>query len=67
MRLCSWKEGIATLHDPDPDLQHWATRIAERYMGPELAPAYGQRNGVPGELLVRVTPTRIIAQAEIAN
>jgi hypothetical protein len=35
-------------------------------MGLEQAEAYGARNGVPGEILVRVTPTRIVAQAEIA-
>jgi hypothetical protein len=31
-------------------------------MGAELAQAYGRRNAVPGELLVRVTPTRIVAE-----
>jgi hypothetical protein len=30
-------------------------RIAGRYMGAELAKAYGSRNTVSGELLVRVT------------
>src|SRR5947209_6690635 len=48
-------EGMATW-SPDLDaLLHWATRIGGRYMGEELAEAYGKRNGVPGELLVRVT------------
>lgn len=28
---------------------------------------FGQRNGVPGELLVRITPTKIIAAADIAD
>jgi hypothetical protein len=36
-------------------------------MGPELAEAYGKRNGVPGELLVRVTPTKVVAQRNIAD
>ncbi len=48
-------------------LLHWATRIAERYIGSAQAEAYGRRNGVPGELLVRVTPTRVVAQANIAD
>ena len=40
---------------------------AARYMGAERAEQYGERNGVPGELLVRITPTRIVAQADIAD
>jgi hypothetical protein len=48
------------------DLLHWTTRIGGRYMGAELAEAYGRRNAVPGELLVRVTPTRIVAHKNIA-
>lgn len=61
-------EGAAQIIDNDqPALRHWATRIAARYMGDALADWYGARNGVPGELLIRVTPTRIIAQAGIAD
>ena len=59
-------EGEVTISENLEELQHWATRIAGRYMGPDLAEAYGQRNGVKGELLVRVTPTHIVAQKNIA-
>jgi PPOX class probable F420-dependent enzyme len=60
-------EGTAELsEDPDAVLE-WATRIGGRYMGAELAEAYGKRNAVPGELLVRVTPTHVVARAEIAE
>ncbi|HVW35331.1 MAG TPA: PPOX class F420-dependent oxidoreductase [Acidimicrobiia bacterium] len=60
-------EGIAqTSEDPD-DLLAWATRIGGRYMGADQAEAYGKRNGVPGELLVRVRPTKVIAQADVAD
>ncbi|MGH2731421.1 MAG: PPOX class F420-dependent oxidoreductase [Actinomycetota bacterium] len=60
-------DGVADLSE-DPDaLLEWATRIAERYMGPELAEEYGRRNAVPGEVLVRVTPTSVIAQADLAD
>ncbi len=55
-----------TSEDPD-DLLDWASRIGARYMGPDQAEAYGRRNGVPGELLVRVTPTRIVAKDHIAD
>jgi PPOX class probable F420-dependent enzyme len=60
-------EGTATLSDDLDELRRWATRIAGRYMGADLAESYGQRNGVPGELLVRVTPTKIMGQANISE
>ena len=61
-------EGNAQIASPTPDeLVYWAARIAGRYMGPNLAESYGKRNGVPGELLVRVTPTKIIAHANISD
>jgi PPOX class probable F420-dependent enzyme len=46
---------------------YWATRIATRYMGEELGVTFGKRNGVPGELIVRATPTKIIAHKGIAE
>jgi PPOX class probable F420-dependent enzyme len=60
-------DGIATLSNDLDDLRIWAARIAGRYMGSAQAAGYGERNGVPGELLVRDTPTRIVAQANIAE
>lgn len=60
-------EGTAELSADDPDKLYWATRIAGRYMGEELAESYGRRNAVPSELLVRVTPGRIVAQKNIAD
>ena len=60
-------EGTATVSGDPDDLKYWATRIAGRYMGGDLAQVYGQRNSVEGELLVRVTPTKIIAQKNIAD
>jgi hypothetical protein len=36
-------------------------------MGDERAEEFGARNGVPGELLVRVTPSRVVAQADISD
>ena len=60
-------EGIATLTEEPVELLRWATSIAGRYMGADQAAAYGRRNGVPGELLVRVTPTRVVAQTKISD
>ena len=59
-------EGTAATEDAE-DLLHWATRIAARYMGAEQAEAYGKRNATEGELLVRVTPTKITAKNDIAG
>lgn len=60
-------EGTATLSADPTELLQWATRIGGRYMGADQAEAYGRRNGVEGELLVRVTPTKIIAHKNISD
>jgi PPOX class probable F420-dependent enzyme len=60
-------EGAAEMSDDLGALKEWATRIAGKYMGDELAEAYGNRNAVEGELLVRVTPTKVLYQAAIAD
>ena len=59
--------GTASISEDPDELLRWATIIAGRYMGAEHADAYGRRNAVPGELLVRVTPTRVIAARDIAD
>ena len=59
--------GTATLSDDLDEVRHWATRIGARYMGEDRAEEFGARNGVPGELLVRVTPTKVIAEAGVAD
>ena len=60
-------EGTAEI---DADLGRsltWATRIAGRYMGVDRADEFGRRNAVAGELLVRVTPTRMSAESGISD
>jgi PPOX class probable F420-dependent enzyme len=59
--------GRAELIEEAEDMLDWTTRIAERYMGPEQSEGYGRRNAVPEELLVRVTPERIVAEADVAG
>jgi PPOX class probable F420-dependent enzyme len=44
-----------------------ATKIARRYMGKDNAKDYGRRNSTEGEVLVRIRPTRIIAEKDIAG
>lgn len=61
-------EGEAAILDPSPEERvAWSTRIARRYMGDELAEQFGKRNGVEGELLIRVTPAKFIAQKNLAD
>jgi PPOX class probable F420-dependent enzyme len=60
-------EGTATITDDPDELLRWATAIGGRYMGGDAAEAFGRRNAVPTELLVRVTPTKLIARAAIAD
>src|SRR5262245_34975283 len=59
--------GRARVSEDLDELLRFATEIGGRYMGPERAEEFGQRNAVDGELLVRVTPERIIAEAEVAG
>jgi PPOX class probable F420-dependent enzyme len=54
-------QGEAELSDGLDELVRTATTIAARYMGPEQAEGFGKRNGVPGELVVRVRPTKVLA------
>jgi len=60
-------EGTTTLSDNLDDLVRWATVNGQRYVGVDRAEEFGKRNGVPGEFLVRVTPSKIIARADIAG
>jgi PPOX class probable F420-dependent enzyme len=60
-------DGTTTVVEDPELLRHWATRIAARYMGEDRAAEYGERNGVAGELLVRITPTKIVAETDISD
>jgi len=55
-----------TSTDPD-ELLEWGTRIGGRYMGADRAAEFGRRNAVPPEMVVRVTPTKIVAQVNLAD
>ena len=54
-------QGEAELSEDLGELLRVATMIAARYMGPERAEEFGKRNGVPGELIVRLRPTKVLA------
>lgn len=59
--------GAATWSTDLDEVRRWAARLGGRYMGPDRAEEYGARNGVPGELLVRVTPDHVVAYHDIAD
>ncbi len=54
-------QGVVELSEEPAELVRTATAIAARYMGEDRAEEMGKRNGVPGELLVRLRPTKVIA------
>jgi PPOX class probable F420-dependent enzyme len=58
-------QGEAELSEDPGELVRTATAIAARYMGPGRAEEFGQRNGVPGELVVRLHPVKVIAALDI--
>ena len=59
--------GTAKIHHYKQDeLFRLASKIAQRYMGKDNAEDYGRRNSTQGEVLVRIKPTRIIAEKDIA-
>jgi len=58
-------QGRAELSDDPGELLRTATAIAARYVGPDRAEDFGQRNGAPGELVVRVRPTKVLAYFNI--
>lgn len=60
-------EGPAEIGDDLDDVRAWAARIGGRYMGADQADAYGGRNGVPGELVVRLTPAKVVAVRDVAD
>jgi PPOX class probable F420-dependent enzyme len=57
---------VALSEDPD-DLLWTATEIAGRYMGVDRAVEFGARNAVPGELVVRFTPERVISLTGVSD
>lgn len=61
-------EGTTTFEDcvdiPEEGLE-WSTRIAARYVEENRAEEFGRRNAVPGELLVRLTPSNVVSNDDM--
>ncbi|MGK2879751.1 MAG: PPOX class F420-dependent oxidoreductase [Mycobacterium sp.] len=60
-------QGTVTFSEDPDELLDTATRLGRRYMGADRAEEFGKRNGVPGELVVRVTPTKVITGFDTAD
>jgi PPOX class probable F420-dependent enzyme len=60
-------QGTVTLGEDLDEVRATATRIGRRYMGAERAEEFGLRNGVPGELVVRLTPTKVNKAFDLAD
>jgi PPOX class probable F420-dependent enzyme len=58
-------QGEATASEDPDELLSSATAIGARYMGADRAEEFGKRNGVPGELLVRVRVTKVVANLDM--
>ncbi|MFF9040609.1 PPOX class F420-dependent oxidoreductase [Streptomyces sp. NPDC014892] len=59
--------GDVTLSENLDELLDVASRAAARYMGADQAEAFARRNGVPGEVVVRLHPTKVIAYGGITD
>ena len=51
----------------EASLQDWLAAIAGRYVGTDRAEGFGKRNAVPGELLVRLKPTKVTAVFDVTG
>ena len=61
-------DGIAEIISNKPtEIYKWAKRIAGRYMGNDKAEEYGKRNSSAGELLIKIKPTKVIGEKNVAG
>ena len=61
-------DGIAEIVSKEAkEVFKWAKIIAARYMGNDKAEEYGRRNSSEGELLIKIKPTKVLGQKDIAG
>ncbi|MEJ2869640.1 PPOX class F420-dependent oxidoreductase [Actinomycetospora sp. OC33-EN08] len=58
-------QGTVELSEDPDDLLRTATALGGRYMGADRAEEFGRRNAVPGELVVRIIPTKVVASLDM--
>lgn len=75
--MCRWSiplysfvtiDGIAEIISDEPaEIFKWAKTIAARYMGYDKTEEYGKRNSSKGELLLKIKPSKVIGQKDLAG
>ncbi|HUD37791.1 MAG TPA: PPOX class F420-dependent oxidoreductase [Streptosporangiaceae bacterium] len=60
-------QGTAELSEDPGELLRTATAIGARYMGADRAAEFGERNGVSGEVVVRLRPTKVLAALDVTG
>jgi PPOX class probable F420-dependent enzyme len=60
-------QGTAELVDDVSESRRISTIVGGRYMGADRAEEFGKRNGVPGELTIRIRPTKVIANLNVSG
>ena len=60
-------DGAISFDDNLDVVRSAATRIGGRYMGEDRAEEFGARNGVPGELVVRLKPSKVTALDDVSG
>ena len=60
-------EGEAELIDDLALCREISTRLGAKYMGADRAEEFGKRNGVEGELVVRIRPTKVFGVVGVAD
>ena len=58
-------QGSVTLSEDPDELRRTATALGRRYMGADRAEEFGARNGVPGELVVRLHAAKVVATLDM--
>ena len=58
-------QGVAEITEQLDEVRRIATLTGGRYMGADRAEQFGARNGVPGELGVRLRPTKVVASLDM--
>jgi PPOX class probable F420-dependent enzyme len=58
-------QGIAEATEELNEVRRIATLTGARYMGADKAEEFGARNGVPGELGVRLLPSKVVANFDM--
>ncbi len=60
-------QGIAEVTEELGEVRRIATLAGARYMGADRAEEFGVRNGVPGELGVRIRPSKVVAELDMTS